>query len=293
MGILQAIGLGVLQGLTEFLPVSSSAHLALAQYFLGLQETPTFFDVMLHVGTLAAVLLFYGPRLLKSQERSDADEALSQKQILSVRMCWFLILATIPAGCAGVVFRPTKVPPGQSLESIDRSLTQKVGDLREHASRQPGTVLGFLTLTGIVLWAGSRAGGGTVDSGQMRWWHVVGIGLAQAVSAVCPGMSRSGMTVSTGMMLGLRPEWAVHFSLLMSIPAILGAAVLKSRDVDPQWLTVQNLTATAVGTFVAAAIGWICIRLLLSSVKRGRWWWFSIYIWSLVLVVGAVLTLNT
>lgn len=287
---LEAIGLGILQGLTEFLPISSSAHLALGQYFLGLGDTPKFFDVMLHLGTLAAIIAYYGPRLIRPDKA--ASDGLAAKSILTPRMVGLLVLATLPAVAAGAAFRPTKIPPGQTLAATPTDWRHRVGDMREYSGQRPWLILGFLSLTSLVLLAGSRATGGTIDTATLSWPKALAIGVAQAFSAVCPGLSRSGMTVSTGMMLGLRGEWAVHFSLLMSIPAVLGAVVLKSRDVDPEWVKA-NIGPTLLGTLASAIVGWFCIVLLVGSVRRGRWWWFSLYLWLLIATVASVLSVNT
>jgi undecaprenyl-diphosphatase len=275
----ESIALGILQGVTEFLPVSSSGHLSIFEYFLGLEETPRFFDVMLHVGTLLAVLLFYRVAPLKVWQGAGAG-SFPSKARLAV-LAGLIILATLPAIGAALVFRPTKLQPGQSLQEVDRSWTQFVGDLREYSSHQPQYVLSFMTITGAVLLAGSRAHGGTVDAHTMKWWHALGIGLGQMLSALLPGLSRSGMTVSTGLLLGLRGEWAVHFSLLMSLPAVLGATVLKAKDADPDWIAA-HLLPTLLGTITAALVGWFCITLLIKAVQRGRWWWFAVYVWFFV-----------
>lgn len=288
MTILEAAGLGILQGVAEFLPISSSGHLSLFQYFLGLGDTPKFFDVMLHVGTLVAILAFYGRALWSGESIAGAPSGFS---LATPRMALLLVLATLPAVAAGAIFRPTKLAPGQSLESLPRSFRQQVGDLREYSGQRPWVVLGFLTCTGFVLLAGSQARGGSIDSQTQGPGRAIGIGVAQALSAVFPGLSRSGMTISAGMLLGLRPEWAVHFSLLMSIPAVLGAAVLKARDVDPAWLEA-NVAPTLVGTVLSAVVGWFSIQLLVGSVRRGRWWWFSLYVWALAGAVAAALLLQ-
>ncbi|MGL4463979.1 MAG: undecaprenyl-diphosphate phosphatase, partial [Planctomycetia bacterium] len=226
MTFLAAALLGALQGVAEFLPISSSGHLSLAQYFLGLEDTPRFFDIMLHLGTLAAVLLYYRRSLLPPEEPADVVRSASRRWLY-----WgaLVLLATLPAVAAGVVFRPTKIPPGQTLESVDRGWRNQVGDLREYSSQRPAMIAAFLVCTGALLvYSGTRKPG-VVGPGGMRWTHALAMGLAQAVSALCPGLSRSGLTVSVGLLLGLRGDWAVHFSLLMSIPAVLGAALLKSR----------------------------------------------------------------
>ena len=283
------------KGLRNFLPISSSGHLALAQYFLGLEETPLFFDAMLHVGTGSAVIAFFLRRRFTRQAAAgDEVESASQSSsgaIAPVRLIGFLILATVPAAGAALFFRPTKLEEGQTLESVSRTWRNRIGDLREYSSHRPWTVLGFMASTGAILVVGSRASGGRIESRSTRVWHVLVIGAAQACSAVCPGMSRSGLTVSTGLLLGLRGEWAVHFSLLMSIPAVFGAAVLKAKDLDPSWITLSNLSATALGTAVSAIVGWYCIRVLVRVVRGGRWWWFSAYLWVFVAVVGLGLIL--
>lgn len=298
LGILEAIGLGLLQGLTEFLPISSSGHLALLQYLLHLEDVPRFFDVMLHVGTLAAVLAYYRRSLwgaaVDAVRGPSADSSADPADARTVRLPpWrtvaFLILATLPTVAAALVCRPTKLAAGQRLEDMPRTWRNRIGDLREYSSSRPWVVLGFLVCTGGVLLGGAQARGGAVDAQSMRWTHVLGIGVAQACSALFPGMSRSGLTISTALVLGLRGEWAVHFSLLMSIPAILGAAVLKTADLDPAWLTPQHLAATISGTIVSAVVGWCCIWMLLGAVRRGRWWWFSVYVWTAAAVFASFL----
>lgn len=305
LDVISALALGILQGLTEFLPVSSSGHLALMQYFLCLRETPVFFDVLLHVGTLAAVLAFYGrdlwrggPLTLKSAA-SEPEGDLTEPPSwwgTQIRLAWLLVLATLPAALAAVVFRPSP--------SVDRPLgaavppptwTEQVGNLREDANQHPPQVLLTLAVTGVVLLIGSRRlshAAGKREFADTLWRDALLIGIAQMFSALFPGLSRSGMTVTAALLLGLRPAWAVHFSLLMSIPAILGAAILKLRDVPSDWLTPENLTAALVGTVAAAVVGWVCIALLLAAVRRQRWWWFTLYLWLLVAAVSIYLSLQ-
>lgn len=285
MGWFEAIFLGVLQGLTEFLPISSSGHLSIFEYFLGLEETDRFFDLMLHVGTLLAVLLYYRNeprRLLAAARQSSADS----RNIW--RIGFFVILATLPTVAAAVVFQPSD-PIAQS--PTDADLLASIGNLREFSSNLPWVVLTFMVMTGFVLLVGSRATGGTVDASSMRWWHALVVGISQMMSALCPGLSRSGMTVSSGMLVGLRGEWAVHFSLLMSCVAIVGGAVKKFDDVDSQWLRA-NWPQTVVGSLCAALVGWFCITLLVKAVRGGRWWWFSIYVWSFAAVASVMLVVR-
>lgn len=288
LSLLQAIGLGILQGLTEFLPISSTGHLALLQFFWNIRDVPLFFDVMLHVGTLAAVLAFYGRSLLPQGSTNP------QKTTVEVgplpRLLLFLVVATLPAVAAAFLFRPTKLATNETFTT-----PQRLGDLREYSERLPGVVVSFLFCTGAILLAGANARTGQVDAWTMTWRHALVMGLAQACSVLFPGLSRSGMTVSTALLLGLRGEWAVHFSLLMSIPAVLGALALHAlkllRD-DPAWFTTANITSTLAGTVASAIVGWFCIKMLLGAIRRGRWWWFTVYLWTLVAFVGAYLALQ-
>ena len=299
MDIWSAIGLGGVQGVTEFLPVSSTAHLALAQYFLQLSGTPIFFDVMLHIGTLIAVAVYYRRWIASFTKnlRSGAEPtspSLQDANPSGRSIVWLgamIVLATMPAVAASLIFRPTKpTTPPVSEQSAFSQWRHKVGDMREHSDSSPAMVAGFLTVTGCVLLLGSRAKPGEVRLQDIGIKHALLIGLAQACSATCPGLSRSGMTISTALLLGLRGEAAVHFSLLMSIPAVLGAAVLKTAELDKAWLTPGNILATAVGIATSAIVGWFCILLLMKSVQRNRWWWFSIYVWILAATVGLMLT---
>ena len=291
-----AVGLGVLQGLTEFLPVSSSGHLSLMQYFLGLEEVPRFFDVMLHVGTLAAVLLWcrrpiavQAAVMRRHWRRGTWRTAPSVRR--NLRFLGFLVLATLPAVVVGLGYRPTQLRAGEKLADHPRPLTERIGNLREYSAAKPRRVLLTMFATGAILLAASAFRDGRIGPDQMRWWHVLLIGCAQAISAVLPGLSRAGMTISAALLLGLRGRWAVLFSLGMSVPAILGAAVLKGREVPLSWLTPANLAATLVAAVVAAAVGWFCITLLMGAVTRHRWWWFTVYLWTLVALLLATVPL--
>lgn len=292
---LDAVGLGFLQGLTEFLPVSSSGHLALLEYFLGLEEIPRFFDVMLHVGTLAAVLAYYGRQwwshgwgsLGHGSQEPVADASLRTQAGWLVRLAAMLVLATLPVVGAVLAFPASKVGTDEPASPI--TWRNRIGNLRKESSSTPRTLLVFLTVTSLVLIAGSRAHGGRIDRQSMRFGHALLIGVAQACSAMCPGLSRSGMTISTGLLLRLRGDWAVHFGLLMSIPAILGALAKESAELDLAWLTMPNILSTVAGTLTSAVVGYLCITLLLRAVQRGRWWWFSIYLWLLVASTAVLL----
>jgi undecaprenyl-diphosphatase len=297
LGVVEASWLGLLQSLTEFLPVSSSAHLALAQYFLGLNDLPTFFDVMLHVGTLVAVLFYFRglfcevlwPKVAQPADSPFvvlpsglAPPAASGSLPSLTRLIALLVLGTLPVVAAVGVFPKSKP---------DRPHTWRndIGNMREEASNRPWLVLGFLACTSVILVVASRARPGQVGGATMSWWHAVVIGIAQSFSALCPGLSRSGMTISTSLALGFRSDWAVQYSLLLSIPAILGAVVLHGAHLDPAWITTPHLLATGIGTVISAVVGFFCIGWLARAVQRGRWAWFAPYLWLLILAAGVVL----
>jgi undecaprenyl-diphosphatase len=277
-----AVFLGTLQGLGEFLPISSSGHLALAQYFLGLKgEALTMFDVVLHLGTLTAVLWYYRRKFFLPP--SDTDESfpnLRQSKSLLKLAIW-LFLGLLPAVVAKLAFRETKSGSTPTWRSA-------IGDWREQASHRPRTVLFFLGCTSVVLVLASHARSQDMGISKMNWRHALVIGLAQACSAMCPGLSRSGMTISASLLLGLRPAWAVNFSLLLSIPTILAAFIWEARHLTPAWIQL-NWFSAMMGISVSAFVGWVSIGLLARTVTRGHWIWFAAYLWVLIALINVIL----
>jgi undecaprenyl-diphosphatase len=270
--------LGALQGVAEFLPISSSGHLALAQNALGYEKLPLFFDLMLHVGTLAAVVWHYR-RMLFGKQSEPSDDLPNLRDTAALwKLCLWLGIALAPAIAAKLSFKETEA--GKTPTALS-----KVGDMREHASERPFVVLSFLGVTSIVLLITSRAQPGTIGVSQTTIRHVLLIGCAQALSALCPGLSRSGMTISTSLLLGFSAAWAVNFSLLLSIPTILAASVWESRHLTFDWIH-HNWAATMLGTVVAAVVGWMSIQLLTQTVQRRQWGMFAVYLWLVILSAG-------
>ena len=211
MTILEAIVLGVLQGITEFLPVSSSGHLVLMQHFLGIKESQVFFDVMLHFGTLGAVIIVYY-QIIGSLMRTgfstlfQADFYRHARLTISntpdLKLIWFLLLGSIPTGLIALLFK-------DSLEAI---------------FGKPMVVAGMLIITGLILQLsrlGQRQRQRQTET-PLRAWHTPLVGVVQGL-AIIPGISRSGSTISISLLLGLSPQVAAQYSFLLSIPAILGA----------------------------------------------------------------------
>ena len=271
MTFVEAILLGILQGLTEFLPISSSGHLVLAQTFLGLKEPLVFFDVMLHVGTLAAVLVVYRDAIWKLT--TSGLSTLTNTQFwqkpratfnasTELRFISLILIGSIPTGVIAVLFKT-------ELESFFHEVR---------------LVSIMLILTGIILQL-PRLRKQEVDTsdtptGKLRAWHAPLIGIAQGC-AITPGISRSGTTISLALFLGIPAKTAAEYSFLLSIPAILGAVVLKVRDIEE---TTISFYIVGAGMLAAFIVGYIALRLLLVVLNRGKFSLFSYYCIALGLV---------
>ena len=275
MTILEAIVLGILQGITEFLPVSSSGHLVLMQHFLGIKESQVFFDVMLHFGTLGAVIIVYY-QLIGSMVRTgfsaffEADfyryPRLTINNTPHLRLIWFLLLGSIPTGLIALLFK-------DSLEAI---------------FGKPMVVAVMLIVTGLILQL-SRFGQRRLQAETpLRSGHAPLIGIAQGL-AITPGISRSGATISISLLLGLSPQVAAQYSFLLSIPAILGAVVLKLKDVGE--ITIAP-AVIIVGTLTSFIVGYIALRFLLAILNRGKFSIFSYYCFALGIVAAVSISMG-
>ncbi len=265
MTTLQAIALGILQGLGEFLPISSSAHLIVVPWILGWSEHSLAFDVALHVGTLAAVVYAFAGdwwRLLASAWRGALRGAPFSEP--GGRLLGLLALASVPGALAGLLLEKWA----------------------EAAFRAPWLIATAMAFLGLVLFVADRTavGGGTLSQVSMR--DALLIGLAQAF-AIVPGVSRSGSTISVGLFLGYRREESARFSFLLATPITLGAALVKMRH----FLDGGDPRGVVLGMAVAAVFGFLSIRLLLGYVRRRDYrpfayyrWAFALVTWTLVLV---------
>lgn len=248
----EAVLLGLLQGATEFLPVSSSGHLVIGQAVLGVQLPGVGFEVALHVATLVSVLLVYRARiaaLVVGAARRERDQ---------LAYAGLLLLASVPAGVAGVAF-------GGFFESLFES---------------PPLVGAALVATGFALWSARRALTRS-PSARPGVWAAVVMGFAQAL-AIVPGVSRSGATVVAALWKGVAPSEAAAFSFLMSVPAVAGAALLKLPDAAGAGVSVPNLALAAT---VACLAGVLAIRAFQAMLTRRSFHRFAPYLW----VVGTVL----
>ena len=273
MDIIQAIIIGLVQGLTEFLPVSSSAHLIFAQQALGVAEVGLAFDVLLHVGTLVAVIVYFFNDivnmikgfLLSLVDLKNGNFMGELKKDPYKKLAWLTILATIPIGIVGVLFNDI-------VESMFMGLT----------------VPAFLLLiTGCLLYVSQRMNTGKIDVRNITLKEALIMGCGQAL-AILPGLSRSGTTIAAGLFAGLDKEFAAKFSFILSIPAILGAAVFQLKD-----LTAGNvdLLACFAGFIVAIISGYFAISFLLKIIREKSLDIFAYYCWivGIVVLVGSLI----
>jgi undecaprenyl-diphosphatase len=265
MSLLQAVVLGVVQGLTEFLPVSSSAHLVLVPWWLGwtFQPEAAFaFDVLVQLGTLVGVIVFFARDIVELIGAAAAG--LWRRRPLETplaRRAWYLALATVPAVVAGLALK----------------------DQVEAAFSNPLATSGFLLVTAAALALAERAANASRNLESMGWGDAWWIGIAQAV-ALFPGISRSGATMAAGRARGFLRAEAARFSFLMSIPVMLGAGLVAGRDLIGLSAAREFALPLAAGFAAAAVVGYLSIRWMLSFVARRPLTVFSIY----CLVVGSV-----
>ncbi|HMI56960.1 MAG TPA: undecaprenyl-diphosphate phosphatase [Gemmatimonadaceae bacterium] len=262
MTVFQALVLGILQGLAEFLPISSSAHLALAPWVFGWPEPGLAVDVALHVGTLVAVLVYFREEWIKlivaalEIVRTQRIQTPEQKRVV------FLLVATIPGGIAGVF----------------------LNDYAESTFRSPALIAVALAAMGIVLWLVDRVRPQTRSLDAIRWSDAILIGIAQA-AALLPGVSRSGATITAGRALALDRESAATFSFLMSMPIIAAAAIFKV----PHLLHSGGASLPLlVGITASAVSGWLAIAIVMRYVRSHSYGVFAVY---RVLLGAAVLAL--
>jgi undecaprenyl-diphosphatase len=270
--VLQAAITGIAQGLTEFIPVSSSAHLELLPWILGWDESELVgslaFDVFLHLGTLVALLVYFGKDWL--HYIAAGWDSLRERRIGADpdrRLAWLLLAATIPAAVIGF-----------ALEDV--IATTFHGD--DDAARL--AIAGFLVAGAIGLWLADRLGRRTREMDQLNAPTALTIGFSQAL-ALLPGISRSGATITTGLALGLTREAAARFSFLLATPITLGAGLYGSRHLLTASHTGAEWVAIAVGFAAAAISGLIAIRFLLAWLRTRSVTIFSVYRIGLALLV--------
>lgn len=252
MGVLQAILLGLLQGATEFLPVSSSGHLVLAEQLLNVRTDDIVFDVFVHFGTFVAVVVYFRReirdiilglwRWIRRTENPNREEA---------SLAGYIAIGTIPAVVIGLAFR----------------------GYIESAFKNPIFASAMLICTGLILLSTRFA---VTHDKSVRARSSFLIGCAQAL-AMLPGISRSGSTISAGLFLGVAKEKAATFSFLLALPAIFGATLLELKEVLDTGVGASMLFTYLLGTVAAALFGYLCIGLLLGIIRKGKFDYFGYY----------------
>jgi undecaprenyl-diphosphatase len=270
MTAIQALTLGLAQGLTEFLPISSIAHLRVIPALLGWPDPGAAFSAVLQLGTLAAVLVYFASDLwimTRAVLRGVADGRPWEKQ--EARLAWFILIGTFPIGVCGLLFRRLIVGEFRSLYVIS----------------------GSLIVLGIFLWVAEKRAGFRRGVESLGWVDSQLIGLAQAL-ALIPGSSRSGTTITAAMFLGLTREAAARFSFLLGVPAIGAAGLFELRDLLKHGLGGAEEFALAIGILTSAVSGYLAIDLLLRYLRTRTTYVFVWYRIGLGLVLLALLAIG-
>lgn len=266
MTVLQAALLGLIQGLTEFLPVSSSGHLVLAEHLLRVRTSNDItFEVFVHFGTLLSVVVVFWKDVLaitKSFFQAFIPLRLNREYYRNhepFRLSIYIFLGSIPAAFVGLRYE----------------------DVISEAFTDPKLVSVMLVITGLILFLTGLAK--PVVGKKVGLVSALVIGLAQAV-AIIPGISRSGSTISTALYQKIEPYYAARFSFLLSLPVIAGATLLKVKDLIVHGGSAEGLSALVVGMLVSFGSGYVAIKFLLRIIERGKLRWFSLY----CLIVGVL-----
>jgi undecaprenyl-diphosphatase len=257
MRLWEAVVLGVVQGLTEFLPVSSSGHLALVQNLLpGFRQVGVLFDVMLHVGTLVALILFY--RHLIRQEAAAARGPDPEARRRAWKLVGLILVATVPTGVVGLALKKTVEHAFSSLRFVGACEIGTAALLSVSALRRRGVK----------------------DRDSMSFWDAAWIGAFQGL-AVLPGLSRSGSTIAAALLLGYAGAWAADFAFLLAIPGIAGAAVVENASafhrVGLAFFNSPDFVKYLVGAAVAGIVGFLTIGWMIRLVADRRVHYFAIY----------------
>jgi undecaprenyl-diphosphatase len=244
MDIFQALILAIIQGITEWLPVSSSAHLAIAQLLMKVSP-PVLFDILLHIGTLLSALIFFRKDIFDMLLALFKFDTKSQYFKLAI----LIILASIPTAIIGFAFK----------------------DFFEASFSKPINIAFAMMITGVFLFFCERK----IGNGSVNSKSALAIGIAQGI-AVMPGISRSGSTIGAGLLLGIEREKATRFSFLLSIPAIIGAAFFEAKN---NTLAGLDISTILLAILVSAIVGYLSIDFLIKFVKRKGLRPFAYYCW--------------
>jgi undecaprenyl-diphosphatase len=272
MSIFQSIILGIVQGITEFLPISSSAHLVLVPYWLGWQipaDQVFVFDVIVQMGTLVSVIIYFWKDLLSIV--TGVINGLRQRNLFhnpDSRLGWMVVVATVPAGLAGLILR----------------------DVVSSVFANPMITGLFLLVTAAFLILGEMLGKQTTNLEHLTWKDALIIGCFQAV-AIFPGISRSGATITGGLIQKLDRKSAARFSFLMSIPIMIAAGLFELKGLGAVNNLAQFLPVLIIGTVTAAVVGYLVIKWLLEYLKSHSMFGFAImciFVWLVTFIVTII-----
>lgn len=252
---IQAIILGVIQGLGEFLPISSSAHLILVPKMLNWNDLGQTFDVALHIGTLSAVLIYFKNDILKLIKEFLNSFKNLKDMSFEAKLGWYVIIATIPGAILGKKF-----------EYI----------IEDNIRNSPILISVLLIIMGFILLLADKYGKKTFPITQLNFKNAIIIGLAQAL-ALIPGFSRSGITITAALLLGYTKDAAAYFSFLLSIPIILGAGTLKTLKIYKSEIDNFLVSQLLLGIVSAFIVGYLAIHFLLNYIKKHDFKIFAIY----------------
>lgn len=259
MTLAQATILGILQGLTEFLPVSSSGHLVIMQHYLGLRHPLLLFDIVLHTGTLAAVFFYFRKDIFGLALSLTRFTQKKSRQVLQRKLFYLILLGTVPIALVGGLLRAR-------VEKLFANI--------------PLTSF-LLLVTGTLLWTSERAASSNKGIEKVGILDALFIGVMQA-AAILPGISRSGATISAGLFRGTSKEFAFRYSFLLSIPAILGALVIEAKDaVLEESLPPSAPIPWLTGVLAAFLVGYFALIVLRRALVERKLSWFSYYCWAL------------
>jgi undecaprenyl-diphosphatase len=251
--LLEHIVLGIVQGLTEFLPISSTGHLVLFRKLFGLQEAGLLFDTMLHFGTLIAVVIVFWPEIRHVLTNPTG------------KLARLLVVGTIPTAIIGLAFE----------------------DFFEEISRTGVTIGWEFLATGIIIWAVESMRRGTRTFDEIHYTDALIIGTLQG-AAILPAISRSGLTIAGSLLRGIERADAARFSFLLSLPAILGASVLQTVKLVKEPVETAAMIPMLVGTMFAAIAGYAAIRWMLNIISTGSMKGFAVYVWILGIIILAL-----
>lgn len=278
MNILEAIFLGIIQGLTEFLPISSTGHLTVVGKLLHLisEETPehwTAFIAVIQLGTLVAVIVYFWNDLIQIIKDFFQDNFFKRKnfsdQSLNSRMGWYIIIGSVPVAIVGLGFK----------KIIEGALTKNLF-----------VIAGSLIVLALILAVAEKMGKFNRETKDLKWYHALLVGVSQCF-ALIPGSSRSGTTITAGLFLGFTRETAARFSFLMSIPAVAASGLLEFKE-SLKYLNMHGTINLVMATIASAIVGYISIEFLLRYLKRNSTYLFIIYRIAIGIIILALLSYN-